>query len=238
MTLLEAIAARHSVRKYQDRSIPEDVMELLQDKISQINAEGCLHVQLVTNEPKSFRGINSYGLFSGVQNYFVVAGSKKLSPEANCKIENLDERAGYFGEQIVLLCQQLGLNTCWVGATYKKISGTFTLEKDERVVCYIAVGYGENQGEDRKRKSPEEVSDASDITPSWYHAGVAAALLAPTAVNQQKFCIRFVAGKGLNGKCKISIRPTFSLAGYTKVDLGIVKYHFEVGAGKEHFDWV
>ena len=77
MTLLEAIAARHSVRKYQDRPIPEDVMQLLQDKISQINAEGCLHVQLVTNEPKSFRGINSYGLFTGVQNYFVVAGSKK-----------------------------------------------------------------------------------------------------------------------------------------------------------------
>lgn len=238
MTLQEAMLTRHSVRKYKDQPIPDDILELLQNKFKQVNAEGCLHVQLVTNEPKSFKGINSYGLFSGVQNYFVMAGSQKLPPESNCPIVDLDERVGYYGEQIVLLCQQLGLNTCWVGATYKKIPGTFTLEKGEQVVCYIAVGYGENQGEARKRKAANEVSDASDLTPSWYHAGVDAAILAPTAVNQQKFFIRFVAGKGINGKCKISIRPTFSLAGYTNVDLGIVKYHFEIGAGTEHFDWV
>ena len=30
----------------------------------------------------------------------------------------------------------------------------------------------------------------------------------------------------------------FSLIGYTQLDLGIAKYHFEIGAGKEHFDWV
>lgn len=105
MILLETIAARHSVRKYQDRHIPEDVLQLLQDKIAQINAEGCLHMQLVTNQPKSLNGINSYGLFSGVQNYFVAAGPKKFSPETVCQIEDLDEKAGYFGEQIVLLCQ-------------------------------------------------------------------------------------------------------------------------------------
>lgn len=29
----------------------------------------------------------------------------------------------------------------------------------------------------------------------------------------------------------------FSLIGYTKMDLGIAKYHFEVGAGKENFEW-
>lgn len=23
----------------------------------------------------------------------------------------------------------------------------------------------------------------------------------------------------------------------TKIDLGIVKYHFEIGAGKENFEW-
>ena len=160
-------------------------------------------------------------------------GSRKLAPDSTCPIEDLSERAGYYGEQLVLLCQQSGLNTCWAGATYRKIPGTFTLEKDEHIVCYIAVGYGE-----RKRKSPEEVSDVSDITPPWYRAGVEAAILAPTAVNQQKFQIRFVSGKDAGGKCRISIRPTFSLAGYTKVDLGIVKYHFETGAGTEHFEWV
>lgn len=238
MTLLEAIQARHSVRKYKDAPIPEDVLRQLEEKIVQVNEEGCLHVQLVTNEPKSFKGINSYGFFTGVQNYFVVAGKKNLEHGSSCQISDLDERAGYYGEQLVLLAQQLGLNTCWVGATYKKIPGTFTLEKDEKVVCYIALGYGETQGTSRKSKSPSEVSDASDLTPKWYHAGVEAALLAPTAMNQQKFSIQFVAGRGIGGKCKVSIRPTFSMAGYTKLDLGIVRLHFEIGAGVEHFDWV
>ena len=29
----------------------------------------------------------------------------------------------------------------------------------------------------------------------------------------------------------------FSLIGYTKMDLGIAKCHFEIGAGKENFQW-
>lgn len=30
----------------------------------------------------------------------------------------------------------------------------------------------------------------------------------------------------------------FSPWGYTIIDLGIVKYHFEIGAGKEKFTWL
>ena len=33
MTLLEAITARHSVRKYLDKEIPADIIDALQDKI-------------------------------------------------------------------------------------------------------------------------------------------------------------------------------------------------------------
>ena len=238
MTLLEAIQARHSVRKYIDKPLTEDIIDALQEKIAQVNAEADLHIQLVLNEPKSFKGLNSYGMLTGVQNYFVVAGKKSLSHRSFCLIADLDERAGYYGEQLVLLAQELGLNTCWAGTTYKKIPGTFSLEKDEKVVCYIALGYGENQGVTRRSKAPNEVSDASDLTPKWYHDGVKAALLAPTAMNQQKFSIQFVAGRGIGGKCKVNIRPTFSMAGYTKIDLGIVRLHFEIGAGKEHFEWV
>ena len=30
----------------------------------------------------------------------------------------------------------------------------------------------------------------------------------------------------------------FSMVGYTQMDLGIAKYHFEMGAGRDHFNWV
>lgn len=228
MTLTEAIHSRHSVRRYKDTPLPADVIETLLQKISEVNAEGGLHIQLVTDEPKAFKSILNYGTFSGVNNYFVVAGKKA---------DGLDERAGYYGEQLVLFAQQLGLNTCWAGLTYQKVSGTYALNEGEKIVCYIALGYGETQGTERKHKSIREISNASDLTPKWFNTGVEAALLAPTAVNQQKFFIEYVGIKEGN-KHKVSAKSTFSMIGYTKFDLGIIKLHFEIGAGKDNFYWL
>jgi len=227
MTLLEAIQARHSVRRYKDTPLPADVIETLLQKISEVNAEGGLHIQLVTDEPKAFKSLLVCGTFSGVTNYFVVAGQKA---------DDLDERAGYYGEQLVLLAQQLGLNTCWAGLTYQKVAGTYSLREGEKIVCYIALGYGETQGTERKHKSIREISNASDLTPKWFNKGVEAAQLAPTAVNQQKFFIEYVGIKEGN-RHKVSIEKTFSMVGYTLLDLGIVKLHFEIGAGEKNFEW-
>ena len=227
MTLLEAISARHSVRKYLDKEIPADIIAALQDKIAESNKVGNLSIQLVQNETKAFTGMLSYGSFSGVKNYLVMVGKKA---------KDLDERVGYYGEQIVLLAQTLGLNTCWVGLSYRKVPEAYNVGKDEKLVCMIALGYGETQGVPHKIKSVEDVSNASVITPSWFKKGVEAALLAPTAVNQQKFSFEHVGVK--NNRHQIRAKKGFSMIGYTKMDLGIARYHFEIGAGEVNFDWV
>ena len=253
MTILEAIEARHSVRRYTDEPVREEALAILREKIEEVNRIGGLHVQLVTDEPKAFSGLMAYGAFSGVRTYLVMAGKKDgaegrgqkgggpegqagdvqsgLGHDGRC----LEERIGYYGEQLVLLAQRLGLNTCWAGASYKKIPGTYELEDDEKIGCYIAIGYGITQGHGHKVKTPEEVSNASDQTPAWFNKGVDAALLAPTAVNQQKFRIEYLGTK--DDCAKVSAKPTFSMMGYAKMDLGIVKYHFEVAAGVENFEW-
>ena len=227
MTLQEAITARHSVRKYIDKEIPADIVTALQDKIAEYNKVGNLNIQLVLNETRAFTGMLSYGSFSGVKNYFVMVGKKGA---------DLDERVGYYGEQLVLLAQTLGLNTCWVGLSYRKVPEAYNVGKDEKLACMISLGYGETQGVGHKIKSIEEVSNASDITPTWFRKGVEAALLAPTAVNQQKFSFEHVGVK--NGKHQVRAKKGFSMIGYTQMDLGIAKCHFEIGAGKENFDWV
>ena len=227
MTLLEAITARHSVRKYLDKEIPADIIAALKDKIAECNKVGNLSIQLVQNETKAFTGMLSYGSFSGVKNYLVMVGKKA---------KDLDERVGYYGEQIVLLAQTLGLNTCWVGLSYRKVPEAYNVGKDEKLVCMIALGYGETQGVPHKNKTVEQVSNASDITPSWFKKGVEAALLAPTAVNQQKFSFEHVGVK--NNRHQIRAKKGFSMIGYTKMDLGIARYHFEIGAGEVNFDWV
>ena len=228
MTLLEAIEARHSVRAYKNQPLNEDVVKVLEERIALLNHEGKLHIQLIQNEPKAFMGpLAKYGKFSHVSNYLVMAGKKT---------DDLDERVGYYGEQLVLLAQTLGLNTCWVGLSYTKVPGTYVLAEDEKIACYIALGYGETQGVSHKIKTIKQVSNVSDVTPLWFKKGVEAALLAPTAINQQKFSFEYV-GMDKN-RHKVYAKRGFSMVGYTQMDMGIAKYHFEIGAGKENFDWV
>ena len=227
MTLQEAIATRRSVRKYINKPIPHDIIDILQTKTEECNNLGNLHIQLVTNEPKAFKGKMAYGTFSGVSNYFAMVGKKA---------DSLSERIGYYGEQLVLLAQTLGLNTCWVGLTYNKVKEAYSIEEGEKLCCMIALGYGNDPGRNLKRKTPKQVSNVSDITPKWFNDGVAAALLAPTAVNQQKFYFEYLEPQDGN-KHKVKAKRGFSLVGYTKMDLGIAKLHFEIGAGKENFDW-
>ena len=228
MTIQEAIEARHSVRAYKDQPLSEEIVKVLEDEIVKLNNEGQLHIQLICNEPKAFQGtMAKYGKFRNAINYLVMAGKKS---------EDLDERVGYYGEHLVLLAQILGLNTCWVGLSYSKVLGTYVLEEGEKIACYIAIGYGETQGVGHKIKTVGQVSNASDATPSWFRKGVEAALLAPTAVNQQKFSFEYVGMK--DGRHQVSAKKGFSMIGYTKMDLGIAKYHFEIGAGKVNFDWV
>ena len=227
MTLQEAITARHSVRKYIDKEIPVDIVTVLQDKIVEYNKVGNLNIQLVMNETRAFTGMLSYGTFSGVKNYFVMVGKKG---------DGLDERVGYYGEQLVLLSQTLGLNTCWVGLSYRKVPEAYNVGKDEKLACMIALGYGETQGVSHKIKTVEQVSNASDLTPAWFKRGVEAALLAPTAVNQQKFSFEYVGMS--NNRHQVRAKKGISMIGYTQMDLGIAKLHFEIGAGKENFIWI
>ena len=227
MTLLEAIQARHSVRAYQGRPLTDADAQALQEKIDEVNRIGRLHIQLIRNEPKAFLGpFARYGKFRGVTDYLVMAG---------VKADDLDERIGYYGEQLVLFAQSIGLNTCWVGLSYTKIPNTYVLNEGEAIQAYISIGYGETQGVSHKIKRVDQVSNVSDSTPDWFRRGVEAALLAPTAINQQKFSFEYMGMT--EGRHLVRAKKGFSLVGYTHMDLGIAKYHFEIAAEKENFEW-
>ena len=216
------------MRYYKQQSLSDDDARALQEKIDKVNREGRLHIQLIRNEPKAFLGpFARYGKFRGVTDYLVMAG---------VKAEDLDERIGYYGEQLVLFAQTIGLNTCWVGLSYTKIPGTYVLNEGEVIQAYIAIGYGETQGVTHKIKRIDQVSNVTDLTPGWFRRGVEAALLAPTAINQQKFSFEYLPAA--DGKpAQVVAKRHFSLVGYTQMDLGIAKYHFEIGAGTENFQW-
>jgi hypothetical protein len=216
MDILEIMKERHSVRAYTEKKIEGEILEKLQNKIEELNKESGLNMQLILDEPKAFDSFMAhYGKFDGVRNYIAIIGNKDSS---------LAEKAGYYGEQLVLFSQSLGLNTCWVALTFKKIKDAYKINKNEKMQLVIVIGYGLTQGVSHKTKTYEQVTNIKGEAPKWFIDGVNAALLAPTAVNQQKFKIHYNDGK---------VKITASKWPYANVDLGIVKCHFEIGSGKK-----
>ena len=218
MTIYEAMNARHSVRKYTDRPIEQEKIDALLAKIKEINEETGLNVQLILDEPKAFSGtLAKYGHFSGCKNYFCI-----------CAADGRDEEIGYHGEKLVLLAQMLGLNTSWVVLTYSKRAVPAVLREGEKVQVVISLGYGEHEGREHKNKPIESLCECEGEMPEWFKGAMEAALTAPTALNQQKF--KFA----LSGN---NVKATCANVPYAKMDLGIVKYHFELGALDHKFEW-
>ena len=217
MDITEAINYRHSVRQYKDIPIGEDLIKDLNALVDECNQESGLHIQLILNDPNCFDVFMAhYGMkFRNAVNYLALVGKKD--------IQNLDEKAGYYGEKLVLAAQQMGLNTCWVAGTFGKKKCRVEIAEDEKLVCVIAIGYGENQGKPHKSKPIEKLcrEDLSKM-PEWFKVGVDAALKAPTAINQQKFIISIE-----NDEAVIVAKS----AAMAKIDLGIVKYNFEAASG-------
>ncbi len=216
MDIKQAIKERHSVRQFASDPIAGDVKTTLETLIRECNEESGLHIQLITGDPECFDTLlGHYGSFTGVDKYIAIVGLKKKP--------NLEELGGYYGERIVLEAQMLGLNTCWVAGTYGKGKCKAKLDAGEKLVCVIAIGYGLNQGSVHKSKDLSKVCSVSEKDmPAWFKEGMDAALLAPTAVNQQKFTI------GIDGEDAV-IKAGFGP--HAKLDLGIVRYHFEVASG-------
>lgn len=215
------IKSRHSVRKYLDKEIEENKVQELNLLIQECNKKANLNMQLILNDPNVFdKFILHYGKIKNAKNYIAMIGHKD---------EDLDEKLGYYGEKIVLKAQELGLNTCWVAGTLNKKYITANIKDDEELVCVIAIGYGETQGNIRKVREFEDISISNDSNFDWYKKGIEFALYAPSALNQQKYRFELLD----NNEVKVS-SPKGHLR---KVDLGIVKYHFELGAGIENFKW-
>ena len=213
MEIIELMKERHSVRQYTDKKIEKEKREVLNALIAKINQKAGLHIQIIYDEPKCFNSMMAhYGKFDGVNNYIALVREKSKP----------DEALGYYGEQIVLKAQELGLNTCGVAMTHGKSKAQ--IDKGEKLVCLISLGYGKTAGAAHKSKKLSEVCNYKKDMPEWFLSGMEAALLAPTAMNRQKFYFELLPDN--------SIKITCGKGLYTKLDLGIVKYHFEVVSGK------
>lgn len=219
MTIKEAVKERHMVRKYTEKPIPGELVAKLNARIAENNQTHHISLSLVTGNADGL-GALAKMMGKGVKNYIILAGPDTA---------DLDEKLGYCGADMILYAQTLGLNTWWVGGMFNAKGAQKNMDSTaERVNGVLAIGYGQTQGVPHKSKTAAEISNYNGSAPQWFTDGVEALLLAPTALNKQAFTV-----KG-DGKMVSLICNSGHFAG---IDLGIGKYHFEVGAGKENFEW-
>jgi hypothetical protein len=227
MTEIEAMVSRRSQRQFDGRALEADAAAALRAACAEANEECGLHLQLVTDEREAFEGgLASYGSFKGVANYLALVGPKGAETQ---------RALGYHGERIVLLAYALGIGSCWVGGTFRRRKASFELGENERLHLVVALGYAVAPGSPRRSKDASKVASAEGEVPDWFASGVAAALLAPTALNQQRFHFALKQA-GASGSVPV-VRATTSRGPFAQVDLGIACYHFELGAGRENFVW-
>ena len=214
MEILELMRKRHSVREYLPTSIEQEKKDVLLNQIKRLNEEYHTHVQIYFDSDDVFKNVSAtYGSFKGCRNLIALVGTDA-------------ERCGYVGELICLKAQELGLNTCFVGLTYNRshVKNSVQTEKGESIQCSIALGYGVSQGKERKSKRYEDVVELKGEKPEHFDEVVEACLLAPTAVNQQKF-------KVTSNNGEIIIKKS-GLGFYMDVDLGILNAHKDLVLGK------
>lgn len=231
MTLTEAIDLRISSRSYLPTPITPARQAQLQKVVDRCCQRSGLHIGLVCGRAEPFDSMRKhYGLLKGVQNYIYLAGPSD-DP-------HLAEKCGYFGEEIVLTATSMGLGTCWVGGTYDKHDCLCHIAEGETLVCVIAVGHVAEEKEKsgllrrlmgRRVRSADALSANGSAAPDWFAAGMAAVTKAPSSVNRQPYRFRWTE----NGVCAaLTARDTLA-----RVDLGIAKFHFELGAHGGSWEW-
>lgn len=222
---LKAIEKRVSRRAYLNQKIEADKLERIREAIRHYNKLSGLSIQLIEDGSQAFNGLRkSYGMFYGVRTLIALVG-KTADP-------HIKEKAGYFGELLILEATALGLGTCFVGASYDKKNCPCQIGADESLICVITMGpVNEKPGlrekaiyhmTHRKSIKLEELYEADMEVPSWFMKGVKATQLAPSAINRHP--VRFVYKKG---EVYAYVKDT---SDFNLVDLGIAKANFEIGA--------
>lgn len=231
-TLIELMKARHSVRTYEKREIPKEVLEKVDNYLLQITKDypdvkiKLIHQRLGEQNIK----LGTYGTIKGASNFFI--GVCQNSKEGY-------QRFGYVFEKVVLFCTSLGLGTCWMAGTYKKsdFAKVTQLEENEAIAIVSPLGWEASKNSiigkimSQKGKRYDFEKNFFDTNPSTpltrtmagkYETALEMVRIAPSAVNKQPWRVIRTDNAFhfyLDGKLVMQY-----------LDIGIAMCHFEEAA--------
>ncbi|MFA5562991.1 MAG: nitroreductase family protein [Candidatus Caldatribacteriota bacterium] len=161
--IIEAIKKRRSVRKYQQKDIPPDIL-------NEIIEAARLAPSASNRQPRKFVIVQDKEL---KQQLMMASRNQKFVGEASAVIAGCATNIkhimpnGIYAypvdvsialEHISLQAAELGLGTCWIGAfDQEKVKEILKIPKDVAIVCLMTLGYPADIGLTRERKSLKEI---------------------------------------------------------------------------------
>ena len=161
--VLEAIKKRQSVRSYQDKEIPEEILQQILEagrlapsakntqswKFIVVKDENLRKKLIPACKDQKFVGEASVVIAGCATNpdYIMSNGEHAYSIDLAIALDHMSLEAA-----------SLGLGTCWIGAFYQdQVKEILNVPEDVRIVSLMPVGYPKELGSKTGRKSLSEI---------------------------------------------------------------------------------
>lgn len=228
MNDLEAISQRYSRRSYL--SIPIEILKLnvIENILYYVNRQSGLNFELIEDCEYAFNSfVKGCSIFQGVRTIILLKGDKFDV--------DLREKAGYYGEKVVLELIKEGLGTCFISSNYIKRNIEFNIQNDEDVVGIITVGYVSEsrsfmedimfRAVNSEPKNIKTLLCADKSFPLWLENGIKAVQIAPTTLNCKNVKFEYLRD--------ILTIYVLEETDENLIELGKTKLHFEIATGGE-----
>jgi nitroreductase len=229
MDIHDAIFYRRSIKKYSNKRISKDLMEVIKDitgGLDKLDKDIDIEVHIIEREDK----IKKNKTFKLNAPYYIVVTSEEK--------EGYLQNVGYTLQKVLLELVTLGLGTCWIDSSFNKkvIAESIDIKEDHIPVIMIAFGYADKNEklfrkdiDEFKRRSKKDI--CKKVEDKWKDI-LEAARLAPSFKNSQPWF--FYQGNGcINLYRKIGMHKN-KLEYMNKIDVGIALRHMYIAG--EHYE--
>ena len=158
MSVIETISSRRSIRKYENKEIPNQILD-------QILEAGRQSPSAVNKQPYRFVVVTKSELKKEMKAIFspfldkapvVIVGCANVKARITGKWAVIDTAIAL--QTMLLAAWGLGVGSCWVGSFNEvKTKKALNVPEDWKIVALISLGYPAKIPDPRKRKSTEEL---------------------------------------------------------------------------------
>lgn len=163
MQVRDAIKARRSIRKFQNKQIPKEKLDKILDSgrlaPSASNRQAWKFVIVQDSVIRKKLAIASRNqIFVGEASAIIIAVSLNPDYVMSCGVPSYAVDISTALDHMMLSAVEEGLGTCWIGAfNQQNVKDILCIPDDYKVVALLPIGYPAENPEPRPRKSLNQI---------------------------------------------------------------------------------